>query len=95
MLTPIFPRLTSGGLDDTRAGVTGEDGGGLGDTLGGLTSGEVGGLLGGGEGLNLIGLVGVGSDDPALLDLNPAVKKQAKFEKVTLAKKREQARQQM
>lgn len=40
------------------------------------------------------GLVGVGSDDPALLDLNPAEKKAVKAAKIQDAKKREVARQQ-
>lgn len=47
------PLEAAGGLTDTLGG------GGLGDTLGGV-SGLAGGLLGGGEGLNLLNLVGVG-----------------------------------
>ncbi|USW50354.1 hypothetical protein Slin15195_G036730 [Septoria linicola] len=80
------PLEAAGGLTDTLGG------GGLGDTLGGV-SGLAGGLLGGGEGLNLVGLVGVGSDDPALVDLNPAEKKEAKAKKAAIAKKNEQKRQ--
>lgn len=82
--------LTGGGLGDTLGRVAG---GGLGDTLGGVT-GLAGGLLGGGEGLNLVGLVGIGSDDPALLDLNPAEKKTVKAQKAAMAAKRKQQREQ-
>ncbi|KAL1847429.1 hypothetical protein Plec18170_008541 [Paecilomyces lecythidis] len=51
------------------------------DALGGLGGGGgLGGLTGGGQGLNVAGLVGIGSDEAALLDLNPA-KKKAQIEK--------------
>lgn len=76
---------SGGGLDGLTSG------------LGGLTGGDLGalgGLLGSGEGLNLIGLVGIGSDDPALLDLNPAVKKSKKAEILAKAQARERARNQ-
>ena len=79
-----------GGPLGTVSGLTG----GLGDTFGGVTGG-LGGLtsiLGGREGLNLIGLVGIGSDDPALLDLNPAEKKAKKIEKMELAEQRDKQR---
>lgn len=86
-----------GGLTDTVGGVAGSDG--PLSTVGGLTDGLPlgdlgGGLLGGSEGLNLLGIAGVGSDDKAVLDINPAEKKEVKAQKAELAKKRKQAREQ-
>lgn len=79
-----------GGATDLAGGALG---GGALDSVTGLAGGLGGGLLGGGEGLNLIGLVGVGSDEKALLDLNPAEKKEVKAKKMQIAKAREQERQ--
>ncbi|KXT11156.1 hypothetical protein AC579_4062 [Pseudocercospora musae] len=94
LLSGVAGGLTSGdGPLSATSGLTdGLTGGGLGDTLGGV-SGLAGGLLGGGEGLNVAGLVGLGSDDPALLDLNPAEKKPVKAQKAAMAKKNEMKRQ--
>ena len=66
--------------------------GGIGDTVGGLIGG-LGGLPGSGEGLSVLGLVGIGSDEKNLLDLNPAEKKEVRAKKMKLAKDREAARQ--
>lgn len=100
--------LTGGGLGDTLGNLTG---GGLSDTLGGLTGtlGGLTGLLGSGEGLSVLGIVGIGerydheywrsqltqpgSDDPNLLDLNPAEKKTVKAQKAALAKKNREKRE--
>ncbi|KXT06283.1 hypothetical protein AC578_9100 [Pseudocercospora eumusae] len=94
LLNGVAGGLTSGdGPLGAASGLTdGLTGGGLGDTLGGV-SGIAGGLLGSGEGLNVAGLVGLGSDDPALLDLNPSEKKPVKAQKAAIAKKNEMKRQ--
>ncbi|GAD94043.1 hypothetical protein PVAR5_2663 [Paecilomyces variotii No. 5] len=64
-----------GGATDVLGGLGGSGG------LGGLT----GALTGGSAGLNVAGLAGIGSDEAALLDLNPA-KKKAQIEKEEKAK---------
>lgn len=89
------PLGAASGLTGAVPGLGAGDGGGLTDGITGLTSG----LLGGGQGLNLLNLVGVGSDDDALLNLNPAEHKKVKAAKEAQArqnqKKRDAAMRQM
>ncbi|QIW99646.1 hypothetical protein AMS68_005164 [Peltaster fructicola] len=93
----------SGGPLGAVSGLTGGDGGPLG-ALNGLTGGDggplgavsglTGGLLGGSQGLNLLGLVAIGSDDDAAIDLAPAEKKKEKARKEAIKKQNDAKRQQ-
>ncbi|KAE8342568.1 hypothetical protein BDV24DRAFT_130560 [Aspergillus arachidicola] len=95
----------AGGLGGPLAGVTGDPNtsiggltgaaGGLGNAVGGLTDGLpgsdlLGNLLKAGQGLNVAGIVGIGSDEEAILDLNPAKKKKQIEEEQRAAKLLEQ-----
>ena len=71
------PLNTVTGAAGNLPGGLGGSGGGGGGPLDGIT-GLAGGLTQGSQGLNVAGVVGVGSDEKAVLDLNPAKKKEVK-----------------
>jgi hypothetical protein len=80
-IQPINSTQSAGGQAAPYGGAGASKPAGLGG-LGGATDaaggagGLLGGLLGSGQGLNVAGILAIGSDEKALLDLNPAQKKE-------------------